>query len=90
MTDTHHLFTTMIPCWALDYLIRYDWTGLSYEDVEEVDNWEADLIDKGYRIEEYYVDVEEGIHLEMEPAFGTPADCYQVLVYGRMADELDE
>lgn len=88
---TRYIATYLVPTWAIPYLVNYDWSGLTGEDVEEVDEWEyREFVSCGWTCLEYCVQWEDGVDFEVQPAFGLPTDCVQVIIYGIQQAELDE
>ena len=93
MSNSRFIGTYLVPTWAINYLINFDWSGLTGEDVAEIDEWEYnEFISVGWTALEYNVCYEDGAEFEVPPhvAFGMAADCYQVNVYGREARDDDD
>ena len=76
-----------IPSWALPCIVNGDIEGLSKEDISLVENWENEMIKRGFKPDvfdfvredengEIYLDPEQEAYFDSFPAFGLPSDCY--------------
>ena len=79
-----------LPSWALPCIVNGDIEGLSKEDISLVENWENEMIKRGFKPDmfdfvredengELYLEPEQEAYFESFPAFGLPSDCYTCL-----------
>ena len=79
-----------VPSWALPYIANGDIEGLSKEDISLVENWENEMIKRGFKPDvfdfvredenvEIYLDPEQDPYFDSFPAFGLPSDCFMCL-----------
>ena len=81
MTYTKETYTIDCPTWALSYLINGDASGLTDEDIEQVDEWCEDMRDDtgdGYIV---YDASDEHPSFNPYPCFGLPCDCITMTVH---------
>lgn len=70
----------LIPTWAAVYLVTGEWDDLTESDKTDVDNWIQSVYDRGFNCLTYQFG--ETSDFEVKPAFGLPAECIEVEVWG--------
>lgn len=75
-----YVTTEKVPNWALSYLEYGDPTGLSEEEIEEIDEWLGENFPDGFIMQFHDGDNAE-IYFTTVPLFGLPGEVYDMDFY---------